>query len=319
MLDLDPGTGAVPGERSQPVEEVVAALQAAAAAWGRDQPGACGECLERLGDAAEAGGLPGLKDLCLLMQQSLGGAAQADSTSDERRRALEHFARLAEAYVRHPCDRDAVAVLIARLREPPFAVVQSEEDAVCLADMLLADGSALGEPLLGGAADGGLVELQLLEESAAEKPRSQEDAALPSLTQMFDLGAMVQPARSEFVPEARELVVETGPASRQVWAEAASDRLADLSDSLEAAAVRLQETAAEQRVTPQTPLQLRSATEPAGAAGPLPAVVRELIDVMIGELPEVDTALATFVGLSQAKGVDADVVNEAFERAAAVV
>ena len=139
------------------------------------------------------------------------------------------------------------------------------------------------------------------------------------MTQMFDFAALAQPAGTEFAPGAQELVVETEPASPKVWAEAASDRLGDLSDALEAAAARLQETAVEQRVTPQTPLQLPPVAEPARVATPLPPVVRELIDVMIAELPEVDTALATFVGLSQAKGVDADVVKEAFERAAVVV
>ena len=318
MLDLDPGAGALPGERSQPIDAIAAPLQSAVAAWGSDDPVAHGERLERLANAAEASGLPGLRDLCLLLQQWLGGVTQADAASHECRRALEHFAGLAAAYARNRSDKKTVAALIAIVRKPPLAVVQSEEDAVCLADMLLADSSALDEPVLDGAADGEFAELQLLEEGAGEEPRAQEDSALPSMTQMFDLAALAQSADTKSAPRGQNLVIETEPASPEAWAAAASERLGDLSNALEAAAATLQATAVDQRATSHTPPQLRPVTELASVAAPLPPVVRELIDVMIAELPEVDTALATFVGLSQAKGVEADVVKEAFERAAAV-
>ena len=207
---------------------------------------ACDECLERLGNAAEAGGLPGLKDLCLLLQQWLGSAAQAGAVSDEGRRALEHFGTLAEAYARRPSDREAVSALIAMLRKPPLAVVQSEEDAVCLADMLLADSSPLGELVLDGAADGGFAEFSC-------SRRVQARSALAGESRPGFDDADVRPrgvgaARGDRVrtSDAQELVVETEPASPKVWAEAAFDRVGDLSDALEAAAARLQETAVEQ-------------------------------------------------------------------------
>ena len=317
MFDLDPGASGLPGKRSQPIDEIIAALQAAA--WQGDEPAAYGERLERMGEAAETGGLPGLRDLCLLLQQSLASPPQAGAAGAESHRAFEHFAELAEAYVRQPSDRDTVAALIATLRNPPLAVVQSEEDAACLAAMLLPeDSNLLGELAPDRAADAGLDALQLLAEGADDGPRPQDDAALPSLTQVFDLAALGQRAGSESMPQAQELAGETEPASHGAWAQA-SDLLADLGDSLEDAAARLQQAAVEQRVTPQTPQQVSSVAEPVRAAAVLPPAVRELIDVMIGELPEVDTTLATFVGLSQASGVDAEVVNEAYERAAAIV
>jgi chemosensory pili system protein ChpA (sensor histidine kinase/response regulator) len=318
MFDLDPGAGALPGKRSQPVDEIIAALQAAA--WDGDQPATYGERLERMGDAAEAGGLPGLRDLCLLLQQSLASPPQPGVADAEGHRALAHFAELAGAYVRHPSDRDTVAALIATLRQPPLAVVQSEEDAACLAAMLLTeDSNLLGEPAPDQAADAGLEELQFLARAADDRPLVQDDAALPSLTQVFDLATLGRRAGSEPLAGAQDLAGQAEPAAHKAWAEAASDRLADLSDALQGVAARVEEVAVEQRVTPQTPLLVPSVAEPARAAAVLPPAVRELIDVMIGELPEVDTALATFVGLSQASGVDTEVVNEAYERAAAVV
>jgi chemosensory pili system protein ChpA (sensor histidine kinase/response regulator) len=306
----------LPSGRSQPADEITAALQAAA--WNGDGPAAFAASLERLANAAEAGGLPGLRDLCLLMQQSLADAPPADAASDEGRRVLEGFARVAAAYVRQPSHREAVAALIAMLRIPPLALVQSEEDALFLSASLMADSSALGVAVPDTAGDGGLFELQLLAEGTREARPSLEDAALPSLTQVFDLAELAEPAGPASALYGTDRASDAEIDSPQGWAQVASAGLADLSDSLEATAARLREATVEQRAE-QPVVEPRPVLESARVAAPLPPVVRELIEVMVAELPEVDTALATFVGLAQAQGVDPEVVNEAFERAAAVV
>lgn len=68
--------------------------------------------------------------------------------------------------------------------------------------------------------------------------------------------------------------------------------------------------------------------KPALEAGPdfadmeapeLPAAVRELVEILLTELPQIEISVSSLVGLASSEGIDADVMSESFENSAEII
>jgi chemosensory pili system protein ChpA (sensor histidine kinase/response regulator) len=245
----------------------------------------------RIAEAAAEAGYAGLPDICLLFQDRLLGLAGAP-LSDLQCASLKAWPELVRTYLEAPGHAYASAALVEHLRDPIWDLTLSDGDVAMFKAMLLLSPTENGSGTTSAVHSGDF-------ELTGRSSLAVDELAVPTLDSLDeDLASsgdsVAPPLATHEVPRPND------GASEHERGEA--DPILPIDPS-----------------NPRSPFD--GDTRPGSIAGATPAIaieqlppaLRELVEILVGELPQLEIAIDQAAGLTTADSVGDEVRTEAYD------
>lgn len=248
----------------------------------------------RIAEAAADAGCMGLPDVCRIFQDLLQGIASAGGAlSEAQQAALRSWPKRVRDYLSAPSDRVAADALANQLADRVWGVSLSDEDVETIRAMLVQPAAPGYEPAApSDLEDFGIGDL----ETSPDHEITVNFATLPNLERR---------GPSDSKPDSESTIL---------WMRRVGDWVKGIGKRDEKAVVpAISSASGDSRGTETT---ADGVTQVAQTLDQLPPAVRELVEILVAELPQLEIALDQAAGLTTAPAVENDVRMEAYEQLA---